>query len=93
MPIASIDGIVKVTKSRGSRKGAKRSKTGKPTRQKYRNEGRKFVHHAAKLERLAKKFEKRIDRGATPQEKVEGLRTHIKELRKASERWKNKRFK
>jgi len=92
MPIMMIDGIVKVTKSSSSRKGAKRSKSGKPSKVKYRSEGRKFLHHAAKLERLAKKFEKRIDRGATPEETVEGLRAHIKELRKASERWKNKRF-
>lgn len=93
MPIASIDGIVKVTKSRGSRKGAKRSKSGKPSKVKYKSLGKKFTNHASKLDRLARRLEKRIDRGATPKEKVEKLKAHIKRLKEVSERWKNRRFK
>jgi len=93
MPITTIDGVVKVTKSSSSKnKGAKRSKTGKPTRVKYRGLGKKFTNHASKLEKLARRLERRITVGATPKEKVEGLKKHIKGLREASERWKNKRF-
>ena len=93
MPVMVIDGMIKVTKSSGSRKGAKRSKSGKPSKVKYKSLGTKFTNHASKLDRLARRLEKRIDRGATPKEKVGGLKIHIKSLREASERWKNKRFK
>ena len=92
MPVMMIDGNIKVTKSSSSKKNAKRSKSGKACRVRYRGEGRKFKNHAAKLEKLARRLERRITVGATPKEKVDGLKAHIKGLREASERWKNKRF-
>lgn len=94
MSIFQTDTGIVVTRPKGSKsKGAKKSKANKPSRQRYRGSGKMYVNHASKLERLARKFERRIERGATPPKKVEGLKKHIKGLREAAERWKNKRFK
>jgi hypothetical protein len=91
--IINSQGGIKVTKSSSSKKGAKRSKVGNPSRVRYRGLGKKFSNHASKLEKLARRFERRIVVGATPPEKVEGLKAHIKGLREAAKRWTDKRFK
>ena len=92
MSIIQTDTGVKITSSvRRNRKGAKKSKANRPGRVNYRNSGRKFKNHAKKLENLAKKFERRISVGATPPNKVEGLKAHIKGLKEAAKRWSVKR--
>ena len=95
MSIIQTTSGIKVTKSSSSRKkGAKRSKANKASRVKYRNTGKMFVNHASKLERLARKFERRLNKpGATPPERVEGLKAHIESLKEAAKRWRDKRFK
>jgi hypothetical protein len=91
--IIDQQGGIKITKSSSSsKKGAKRSKKGKASRVKYRGTGRMFLNHASKLERLARRLERRISTGATPPKKVDGLKAHIKGLRKTASRWKDKRF-
>jgi hypothetical protein len=93
MSIIKTDTGIKITKSSGGRKkGAKRSKANKPSRVKYRATGRMFKNHESKLKALARKLQRRIDRGATPPRKVENLKGHIGDLLEAAKRWSDKRF-
>ena len=86
---------VKITGSGSKRrKGAKKSKANKPSRVKYRNTGKMFMNHESKLKKLARRFERRLNKpGATPPNKVEGLKAHIGTLKEAAKRWGDKRFK